>query len=101
MKSLFPEMHLKEKDVTDEIRQYLKIRGVWHYKQWQGLGSMAGVSDIIGIYKGRYLAIEVKGPKGQVTEKQQRFIDRVNIEGGLAFVARGVEDVIERLNGKQ
>jgi Holliday junction resolvase len=87
----------KEKQVTTEIRRYLKIRGIWHYKQWQGLGSFIGVSDIIGIYKGRYLAIEVKAPKKEPSENQRAFIDRVNHEGGLAFVARSVDDVITGL----
>ncbi len=94
---LFPKFKPKESEITREIRGYLKIRGVWHYKQWQGLGSLPGVSDIIGIWKGRYLAIEVKREGGKLTELQQRFMDRVNDEGGMAFVARSIEDVEERL----
>lgn len=86
-----------EAEITKEIRQYLKLRGVFHYKQWQGLGSLPGVSDIIGCYNGRYLAIEVKRKGQNPTEKQQAFLDTVNAQGGLAFVARSVEDVMERL----
>ena len=86
-----------EAEITREIRGYLKMRGIFHYKQFQGLGSLPGVSDIIGCYKGRYMAIEVKR-KGLVpTEKQQSFIDTVKAAGGIAFVARSVEDVIEKL----
>jgi hypothetical protein len=39
------------------------------------------------------LAIEVKRPRGRVTPEQQQFIDMINEAGGLAFVARSVEEV--------
>ncbi len=97
MKYLFDAIKPKEKDITREIRSFLKIKRVFHWKQWQGLGSRPGVSDILGIYKGKMLCIEVKTERGKVNEVQQEFIDRVNYEGGLAFVARSVEEVMERL----
>lgn len=59
-----------------------------------------GVSDIIGCKDGRMIAIEIKTPGGKVTSHQQRFIDRVNEAGGVAFVARSIEDVIEGLGLK-
>lgn len=43
------------------------------------------------------IAIELKGPKGVVTPAQQLFIDRVNAAGGLAFVAKSIDDVINNL----
>lgn len=101
MKSLFPQFKPKEADITREIRQYLKIRGVWHYKQWQGLGSLPGVADIIGCFKGKYLAIEVKTPGKNPTPHQQNFLNQVIYAGGLAFVARSVDDVIQRLEDKK
>jgi penicillin-binding protein-related factor A (putative recombinase) len=87
----------KEADITRSIRYYLKSRNIFHFKQWQGLGSAKGVSDIIGIFNGRFLAIEVKTKRGKLSEQQQAFIDKVNIEGGIAFVARSVSDVINHL----
>ena len=59
-----------------------------------------GVSDIIGCHNGRFLAIEIKTERGRVTPHQQRFIDRVNAAGGIGFVARSIEDVVEGLNLK-
>lgn len=54
-----------------------------------------GVSDILGIFKpsGRFLAIEVKTRTGRVSEEQKAFIANINSAGGVAFVARNVEDV--------
>jgi hypothetical protein len=55
---------------------------------------MKGASDIIGcLPDGKFLAIEVKAPKGRVTDEQAQFIADVLRNGGVAFVARGVEDV--------
>ena len=55
------------------------------------------MSDIIGIYKGRFLAIEVKTAKGKLTVAQVTFQHTVQQEGGIAFVARSVQDVEDRL----
>ena len=48
-----------------------------------------GVSDLVGMLgDGSFLAIEVKSPqrRNKVTHQQQEFIDKVNDNGGLAFV---------------
>lgn len=58
---------------------------------------VVGISDIIGIWKGRPLAIEVKKPKGKVTVYQSDFIRRFNTAGGIAFVAHSLEEVQEHL----
>jgi hypothetical protein len=87
-----------EKEVTRQIRQVLKICRIWHWKEWQGPMSFPkGISDILGIYKGRMLAIEVKRPGGRVSQEQRAFLERVNEEGGVGFVAYSVDDVVERL----
>ena len=59
--------------------------------------SAKGVPDILGCYKGRLIGIEVKTPRGVVSGDQERFIKNLNEAGGLAFVARSVEDVIKGL----
>lgn len=57
-----------------------------------------GMSDIMGILKdGRTLAIECKSPTGKVQPHQYEFLEAIRNAGGLAFVARSVDDVILRL----
>lgn len=56
--------------------------------------SKRGVSDILGIYSNRLLAIEVKSKTGRLTRWQTIFLDDVKRNGGIAFVARSVDDVI-------
>ena len=95
----FPKPKIKEADITRQIRQYLDMQGIFHWKQWQGpMSQPKGVSDIIGIYNGRFLAIEIKKPGGKLTPMQAAFIMKVIAAGGIGLMATSVDDVIARLN---
>ena len=60
-----------------------------------------GVSDLIGWTEGgRFVAVEVKGPRGRVTDEQAAFLDLVRRSGGLAGVARSVADARAVLEGR-
>lgn len=88
----------KEADITRAIRSLLKSLNIFHWKQWQGSFSQPkGVSDILGIYKGKPLAIEVKTERGRLSQFQDEFLERWKKEGGIGFVARSVDDVIDNL----
>lgn len=60
-------------------------------------GLCVGSSDLIGWYRGRFLAIEVKSRRGIVTEEQRNFLDEVNGNGGIGIIARSVDDVLDAL----
>ena len=63
-------------------------------------GLPAGFSDLFGISnKGQFFAIEVKAPRGIVSDHQQHFLDFISAKGGLAGVARSVEDAKYILEG--
>jgi penicillin-binding protein-related factor A (putative recombinase) len=55
--------------------------------------AMPGVSDLLGIYKGRFLAIECKVGKNKVSEEQSAFLLRVQKEGGVALVCYSLDDL--------
>lgn len=58
-------------------------------------GLCVGSADIIGIAPdGRFLAVEVKTAKGKTTPEQERFIFNVQLAGGIAGVARSVDDAL-------
>lgn len=104
-----------EKEIQGQILQFLRLMKVFSWRQNSGamkgeatattarrfikFASVDGLSDIIGLLppKGRFLAIEVKRPGQRPTDKQAEFIDEVNRNGGLAFVATSVKDVEESL----
>lgn len=79
--------------VTKAIRDILHAFDIFHWKEHQGLGSAPGVADILGIYEGRMLAIEVKAPGKRVKpgSHQERFLLNIEDRGGIAFQADGVE----------
>jgi hypothetical protein len=89
----------KESEIKNSIRKYLALRGIFCFNQWQGQFSVPGVPDLIGLIpgSGRMLAIEVKRPGHNPTDKQQAFLDQINKHGGVAFVATSVEEVERKL----
>jgi hypothetical protein len=59
-----------------------------------GVGGNGG-SDLIGwTREGKFLAVETKSPTGKATAEQINFIEKVNASGGVAGIARSVEDAL-------
>lgn len=56
-----------------------------------GVGGPGG-ADLIGIYRGQFVAIELKTLAGRQTEDQRRFEALVRAKGGEYAVLRSVED---------
>lgn len=64
-----------------------------------GVGSPGG-ADLIGIFKGRFVAAEVKSATGEQSDAQKRFQQLVEDRGGSYALLRSVSDAkawIERL----
>lgn len=91
-KSPTPEYLLKR-----SIKDLLRTLGVFHFSVLQGLGSYPGISDFLGCYQGRLLAIEAKAPHGKPSPAQTEFLRRVTEAGGIAILAYTIEDVINGL----
>jgi hypothetical protein len=49
--------------------------------------------DMVGQTIGQFVSLEVKGPRGQVSEAQQRWAAMVEAGGGLALVVRGPDEL--------
>lgn len=100
---------MTETDIVQECRLAASELGalIWRnnigaYKDHKGYYIKYGVcnpggSDLIGIYKGRFLAIECKMPGKKPTLEQSNFIAAVIKAGGIAGVCRCKQDVIELL----
>lgn len=89
-----------EHPVQTEILEYLALLGVEAWRNNVGRRGgitfgKAGLPDILGFLPdGRFLAIEVKRPKGgRNRPKQVEFIDKAKKAGAVAFFARSVEEV--------
>ena len=57
-------------------------------------GLAVGSADLVGICAGRFFAIEVKAPKGRVTDEQRQWIALVQSKGGFACVVRSVDEAL-------
>ncbi len=98
---------IKEKQIENHILAWLKFKGIFTFKI-KSMGTFdeklgrfrapspwyrKGVADILGIYKGKFIAIEVKSAKGRLSPFQEIFLKDVTNEGGIAILARSVEDL--------
>ena len=89
---------LKETDISKQIRSLLFQVGGLPIKIAGGAYQRPGISDFLVCLDGRFVAIEVKRPGLQMTEKQEQFQHEVRAAGGIAFVAYSVDDVVRELD---
>ena len=61
---------------------------------FQGLGSMAGVSDTIIMLPGHILFVEFKAPKGKQSEDQKLFEEKAKSLGFEYFIIRSLDEFI-------
>jgi hypothetical protein len=104
----------KEADVLSAVLTCLRYhpRVAWAHRMNSGAGKIVrrgkvsqftrwgfpGCPDVLGqLRDGRALAIEVKRPSGETTETQAAFLTCVRENGGVAVVARSIDDVLEAL----
>lgn len=98
-----------EQDIQKAILDYLKYKKIYSWKSPStGLYDPTrkifrknkGIKtvDILGILpSGKFLAIEVKRKPNKPTPDQLEFIDNINRNNGLAFVAYSFTEVEEKL----
>jgi penicillin-binding protein-related factor A (putative recombinase) len=68
------------------------------FKKQRNKYAINGVSDILGVYKSKFLAIEVKTPENKERPPEQvHFIETVKIHGGIAFFATSLDEVKKEL----
>ena len=88
---------MKESEILQQIRLAASKMGALVWRNNTGMlrnerghpvfyGLCKGSSDLIGMFKGRFLALEVKMPGKKPTPEQQLFIDTVNKHGGIGAV---------------
>lgn len=64
-----------------------------------GVGSPGG-SDLIGVFRGRAIFVEIKTPTGRQSPEQKTFEQLVQGKGGIYVIVRSIDDaraLIERL----
>src|SRR5690606_6579928 len=84
-----------EASLQATILRWLRSHGGWWVKfHVAGKYSTAGVPDIIGSYKGRFIAFEVKRPGGKPTPLQEATHKKMREQGkALVFVVDSLDKV--------
>ena len=87
---------MNEKQIQDQIREYLTIKSWFVVRIHQTLGCHPGVPDLICYGPGgQRIDIEVKGPRGKQSEAQQRYQEEIKRRGHRYLLTRSVEDVMD------
>lgn len=64
-------------------------------KTFRTFSGLRGVADILGVLDdGRFLAIEVKRPKGKLSPEQDEFLENVAKRGGVATCVHSLDELI-------
>jgi len=84
-----------EAAVKAAVRKILNSMDVYHFMPPGNGFGRAGIPDIIGCMKGKFIAIECKAGKGKTTALQERELEWIAEAGGITFVAR--EDNLDEL----
>jgi hypothetical protein len=85
-------------DLVKAIKKLIAEHGGFVYKHYSG-GPMGlnGVADLIGVFRGRGVAIEVKTGRDKLSEKQAKFLEQWRQAGGIGIEARGLKAVADEL----
>lgn len=81
-----------ESKLQKDVIAFLKRNRVYHFR-FQAQSNLNGLPDIICLYKGFFLGLELKQEKGRATELQRRKIKSINENGGIGAIIKSVEEV--------
>lgn len=75
--------------VKDKVKAFLKERDAW-FTVGSGIATLP--IDIIGCYRGRFFAIEVKAPGKKPTARQWFTLEKIRSTGGIGLTVDGTCD---------
>ena len=83
----------QETDLKALIKDYLNVRGIFHYPLTQGLGSYRGLPDRVMHYEGKTHYLETKKASGQLSVYQLAFQEQCKADGIPYHVIRSLDDL--------
>lgn len=75
----------------------LRQRGAFVFKVWGNEKMMAGLPDIIGCYRGQFIAVETKMPGNTISRVQGHRIAQLLDAGARVVIAYSVSDALKVL----
>jgi Holliday junction resolvase len=88
-----------EAKVKAAVKKMLDEMGINHFSPVQNGMGRAGIPDIIGCFRGRFLGIECKAGKGKTTALQDLELEKIRQAKGFAYVVNetNLQDLKELL----
>ena len=90
------KIKVSEADIKEQVKDYLNLKGWFHFPLTAGLGSYKGLPDRIAIKDNRVLFLEVKKPIGwKHSDSQKQFQKDIKEYGGEYYLVKCLEDMIK------
>ena len=89
-----------ESTLQTKVIKYLRAKGAV-VDNIQGNEMQSSVPDLIVSYRGRYIALEIKGPDGHLRPGQRRRLIKIQKSGSIGEVVHGtakVKQIIETID---
>jgi Holliday junction resolvase len=94
-----------ERAIVKQTLTKLRARGGFWIKVHGSPFQLAGIPDILGCYRGRFIAFEVKREVGLVPTRIQAYqMEKIRAAGGFAtliFTAQQALDLLDRIDAAQ
>lgn len=90
-----------ESKIQKEVLKYLNDNKIWHFR-YQAQANKNGLPDIMALYKGVFMGIELKKDDGVPTTLQLKKLKGIETSGGLGLLIRDVnelKDIIKEIDG--
>lgn len=89
---------MKESKFQTQVLDYLKAKQAWSFTSHGGSQfQVAGLPDVIGVYKGVFLGLELKTGNYKATELQKQKLNNIQDAGGVGIVLRDTLDELEEI----
>lgn len=93
---------MTETEIRKQVREYLELCGwyVWptHLHNGKRKPAARGISDFEAVKNGRFIAVEVKGEKGELTEDQIAHRALLKAQGMDYYTVRDLDDIRAAVN---
>ena len=86
---------ISENLIKRQVKDYLDLKGYFHFYLLAGIGAFLGAPDIIAIKNNRVLFLEIKRPGGKQSEHQRKFQLNIEGQGGKYYIVESLEDLIQ------
>ena len=89
-----------ERKVKDKVKKVLKELGAYYAMPATGGYGSSGVPDFLVCLRGRFIGIECKANGGKPTALQEKNLDDIRKNNGIAFVVdeNNVSDLLELMS---